>query len=310
MGLEEFTFYLSDFINEFPNLKEIQFSTNLSLNNSVNLIHELCDQFAILQPEGKIKLQISIDGPAAINDFNRQVGLTNIIINNVNQLNRSNLEITTNSNLTRKNLFTFLNYSNVEEWFNFFLLNFPSNVKFGLFKPIKDVPKGVSTDGAPWDKYDGQRYAEILQWADQWKELHPEESNRFIWPTFNLNEIKVCAAGAPNYMIALSPTGEQAFCHRGVWEQQYFNDETKIRGINLTEIFDFLMNHYELYKDLLSIDDFKKSMLIYINLNWCPYLWSSDAGSLYAFWFSGEIPLLYNGAMNTLLKWSKEYANN
>ena len=70
------------------------------------------------------------------------------------------------------------------------------------------------------------------------------------------------------------------------------------------------MDYYDTYKNFISIDDFKSSMLIYINLNWCPYLWNFGPGALEALWFSNEIPLLYNGAMNILLKWSKEYANS
>lgn len=310
LGLEEFIFYLSDFVKEFPNLQEIQFSTNLSLDNSVKLIHELYDQFIILQPKGKIKIQISIDGPITINDYNRQNGLTQTILNNVSKLNRSNLIITTNSNFTRKSLFSFIKYENIEEWFNFFLTNFPSNVKFGLFKMIKDIPPGARMTGTCWNETDGQRYAQLLQWADQWRELHPEESQRFIWPEFKLNKLKICAATAPNYMIALSPTGEQALCHRGVWEQQFLNEDNPIRNINLTDIYSYLMDYYNSYKDIITIDDFKESMLIYVNLNWCPYLWNFGPGSLEALWFSNEIPLLYNGAMNILLKWSKEYANS
>lgn len=316
LGLEEFISYLPDFIKNFPNLKEIQLSSNFIIDNASELINKLCHRFNEWQPEGIVKLQISIDGPEKITDYNRGPGVTDIIVSNINKLYSNNLYITTNSNFSRKNLFSFLTYDDMENWFNFFLDNFPENIKFSLFKmnktnimPIGCIPDDEKID--IWSNDDGVRYAKILSWADRWRKENPELAKRFIWPDYKTNILSICAAGQPENMIALSPQGEKAICHRAIWEGVYDSDNREISQINLTNIYDYLMDQYQYYKDYLPIKDFKESMNIYISLNWCPYLFGYfDIGTLNTVWFSNEIPLLYNGAMNTLLKWSKEYGQN
>lgn len=307
LELNSFISALPSFIENFPKLREISFNTNLATDDCVQIIHRLCDKFKELQPDGIIKIQVSIAGPTALNDYGRAVGLTETILENIQALNRPNLQITTNSIFTRKNLYSFIEYKNVEEWFDFFLRNFPQTVKFKLFSMIKDISPGASLTGTYWNDFDGQRYAQVLQWADQWRTSHPEESKRFIWPEYRINLLDTCDVTLPNNIITLSPTGQQALCHRGVYEQRFVDDEHPVRAIDLSQAYRYLTDRYnESYKDYMNIVDFKQSMLIYINLNWCPYLWSFGPGMLESFWFSNEIPLLYNGAMNILLKWSRE----
>lgn len=317
LGLEEFIFYLPDFIQNFPNLNEIQLSSNFTLSNSSQLIINLCEQLSILKKDFfTVKLQVSIDGPEVINDYNRGIGTTNSVIaslnNLVNPYKNIDLKIITNSIFDKKGLFYFTSYEKIEEWFNFFLDNFSINIKHGLFRaartpnPILVADPYLFPDNS-WTDLEGERYAQILTWADQWRTNNPEDAKRFIWPDYKINELNICAVAKPHNSIAISPNGEFSLCHRGVYENVPLAEN--IPEINLTKIFTNLMEYYPLYENKISLDDFKSSMLIYINLNWCPYMWSLS-GRIGEYWFTNEIPLLYNGAMNILLKWSNEYANN
>lgn len=317
LGLEEFIFYLPDFIQNFPNLNEIQISSNFTLSNSTQLILNLCEQLSILKKDNFIvKLQISIDGPEIINDYNRGSGTTNSIIAFLNNLSNPypniDLKIITNSTLDRKGLFYFTSYEKVEEWFDFFLDNFNLNIKHKLFRAAKTPLSLLNADPTikfdSWDNDDGIRYAKILEWADIWRKNNPQDAQKFIWPDYEENILKLCIAGQPNNLIAMSPTGNLGMCHRAIYEESYLRDD--VPEIILSKIFAKLMEYYPLYKDKISLENFKTSMIIYLNLNWCPYMWSLSGNRLNENWFINEIPLLYNGAMNILLKWSNEYGHN
>lgn len=303
--------YLPEFLSTFPNLKEIQLSSNFSLENSAQLINTLCQEIEQYNKLFTIKLQISVDGPKEINDFNKGIDITNKTIYQVNQLkmnyNNVNLIVTTNSILQYKGLYYFTSYEKIEEWFNFFLINFPNNIKHGLFRvnktPIHLIGTNRNSEN-PWTKEDGLRYAQVLNWVDTWRSNNPTLINRFIWPIYKINILQICAVTQPNNIISLSPSGEIKFCHRDIYEEP--PQVKDLSNINLTNVYDYLTDQYYLYKDKISLNDFKDSMLIYINLNWCPYLWTLSNRKIDMEWFTNEIPLLYNGAMNILLKWSKE----
>jgi len=156
IGLDDFIFYLSDFYREFPNINTIQISTNFTLPNSAELINTLSARLYTFNPEARIKLQISIDGPQWINDFNRGEGTTQKILNNIALLDMqyNNIDIVTNSVLYTKGLYGIVSYELMEDWFNFFLNNFPTDVKFGLFRFEKK--------DTPFTDEDGARAAQLL----------------------------------------------------------------------------------------------------------------------------------------------------
>lgn len=303
LGMTEFINYLPQFIETFPNLHEIQFSSNYVIEESYNIIKLLTKTISEnTNKQFTIKLQLSIDGPIEINDNNRGVGSTTALLNNLSNYYSSIydnviLDIKTNSTFYRQNLFSFLSYNDVENWFNFFLNNFPSNIKFGIFRPAKEVI---------WNNDDGIRYAQILEWANQWKINHPEEAKRFIWFSLKPDKLKLCAAGVKDELIAIAPNGKIGMCYQAILNGFYINKQSKYPLINLTRVYDYLMDQYIYYKDKISLDDFKRSLNLYISIMWCPYynIIKDTIGK--NTWFTKTLPLYYNGAMNILLQWSEE----
>ena len=307
IGLDDFIFYLSDFYREFPNINTIQISTNFTLPNSAELINTLSAHLHTFNPEARIKLQISIDGPQWINDFNRGEGTTQKILNNVALLDMqyNNIDIVTNSVLYTKGLYGIISYELMEGWFNFFLNNFPTDVKFGLFRFEKK--------DTPFTDEDGARAAQLLAWADQWRTQNPAAASRFIWPDYKPYTLSICSAVAPNGLLALSPSCEQAICHQAIWEGY---DRLNVSQINFSAISQALMNNYPNFKDNITLEDFKESLSIYTSIMWCPLRAAnpSDAMSMGDFsidaTFMYAMPLYYNGAMNILLKWSRNYGQS
>ena len=302
LGMLDFINFLPQFIETFPNLHEIRFSTNGTFEQTSDLIKMLTRIIAEnTDRQFDIKIQLSVDGPKELNDNNRGTGTTEALLKNMvyySIFNNVHLKVNTNSTFYRQNLFSFISYEDVENWFNFFLNNFPENVQFGLFRPAKEVF---------WNKDDGIRFAQILNWANEWKDNHPEEAKRFIWSTVKNSQLTLCAAGVKGEAIAMSPNGDLALCYLAALDGNYITENTKYESINLTNIYDYLMDQYVNYKDTISVEDYRKSLNIYISDMWCPY-WA-NLKDIFGpkTWFMRDMPLYYNGAMNILMQWSDEY---
>lgn len=308
--LQSFLNYLSNFISTFKNLKSIKLSSNFTRFNSANLIQRLGNIiYESINKNIIIDLQISLDGPKEINDYNRGQNITNTIITQLNTLleNYPNyypkLRITTNSIFSYVTLHKFNEYKDIENWFSFYLNNFQTNkenieIKFNLFKPIKDNTNPPSEE-------DGIQYARLLQWADEYRINYPEKSKYFIWPIYKLNCLSLCAAGQPQGIIALSPSGEPCLCHRAVWEDKLLpttkEDEKLMPALKLSQLYQNILFNYKYFNSYISYEDFKKSLTIYINLNYCPFEYIYGIDQFYI-----NIPLYYSGAMNILMKWSRE----
>lgn len=123
MLLNDFVLNIADLVAEFPKLKEFSFSTNM-LENHMSIV-EFANE---LKKYGKIKLkiQISLDGPASITDKNRHKNATNKIVNNFKDVysrigNYNNLEITFKPTITADNLQNdFDTTKKIKEWYEFF----------------------------------------------------------------------------------------------------------------------------------------------------------------------------------------------
>lgn len=308
--LQSFLNYLPNFISTFKNLKSIKLSSNFTRFNSANLIQRLGNIiYESINKNIIIDLQISLDGPEEINDYNRGQNVTDTIIRQLNVLLENyptyypQLKITTNSTFSYVMLHKFNEYKDIENWFSFYLNNIRTDkenieIKFNLFKPIKD------NTNPPFEE-DGIQYAKLLQWADEYKTNYPEESKHFIWPIYKFNSLSLCAAGQPQGIIALSPSGEPYLCHRAVWEAKPLptteEGEKLMPALKLSQLYQNILFHYKYFNSYISYEDFKKSLTIYINLNYCPFEYIYGIDQFYI-----NIPLYYSGAMNILLKWSRE----
>ncbi len=307
--LEEFTGYWGDFITNFPNISEIQLSTNLITSSAVEKIIDLIETIDNnIEHNLTLNLQVSLDGNESINGFNRQLNITNNVINNINnlttylknnQLTYVNCLIHTYSVFLKKTLTLFNSYEDIENWFDFFLDSFDTDiVKFSLFK--------LDIQSLDWTKEEALKFAQIMEWIDLWRTNNPIDKEYFTWPIFPHNELKICAAALQYGTITLDPTGEKILCHREIADGYKARNS---KDIKLTEIYSLLTKQYYKYKDYISEKDFNDSLNIYINLYWCPYQYTKS-WDMPREWFLFPMDLYYYGAMNILLKWSREYDDN
>lgn len=302
----EFLIYWETFNIYFPNLNEIQFSTNLlngSVENIINMAETIDND---INHNLTLRFQISIDGDSKINDFNKQYNCCEEITNNLlelldyidnNNLNFVNFDISTHSVLTKETLQLFNSYQDIDNWFNFFINTFNNeNIKFRLFK--------VEYLSHPqiWELKDAEHFSDIISWVDIWKNENKEKAKRIIWPDYKINELKICAAGQPQGTISLSPSGEIMLCHRNLFSAIKF---PILKPIDLTEVYSLLENRYSLYKDYISKEDFLASLNIFISMIWCPVLYAGEF-DFPQNWIYQPMDIYYRGAMNTILKWSKE----
>ncbi len=303
----EFLTFWETFNIYFPNLNEIQFSTNL-LNSSVENIINMAETIDNnINHNLTLHFQISIDGDSRINDFNKKYKCGEEIINNAlnlfnyidnNNLNYVNFDMTTHSILTKESILLFKSYQDIENWFNFFLNTFQNeNIKFKLFKPEYEGR------AIRWSAKEAEHFAQIMNWIDIWRETNVEAAKKFIWPDYKINELKLCAAGQPQEILSLSPSGEIMLCHRCIFDEQKYPNT---KPINLTELYTLCNDRYSFYKNYISQKDFQESLNIFISMIWCPYSYVKNSLFLDQ-WISIPMDIYYRGAINTLLKWSKEY---
>ena len=306
LGLGEFIDYIPNFIETFPYWKELYFSTNLALNNSDTLIQNLYQTLdKYVNHKFIIKIQISLDGPKDITDYHRGAQVTELILNNLNKINQLNfnsskisIQFFINSVLSKETLYYIKTYKDIENWFDFFLNNISDNIKIGLPKiNINDI----------WTDEDGIQYGQILKWMDIWRKIHPIEAERFNWLDYKPFSLKLCAAVSDYNQIALSPQGDLGLCHRAILEGLYLN-EHNVHQVNFTTVIEHLSKEYMKYKDIISREDFLESLYIYVSIIWCPFDGRYDNGYLNN--FQSAMPLYYNGAMNILLKWSRQYGQS
>lgn len=292
IDLQEFIDSLPSFTSTFPNLKFVSLYINFFNEDDVQRIQQLSKLMS--QLKSSLQLHINIE-------ISQKLSKQSDLLVNLKQLsNLSNTVIYLDQKLTRKVLFSFTSYDDVTNYFDELLENLPNNIKILFFNPAKYTAQGANNPGLYWDDYDGERYSQLLFWADEWRQKN--NNSQIIWPNLKSK----CDVTDYNGTIAISPTGELSLCHRGIWEGTWFTDETIVEILDTNKFASYLIAQYDMYKNNMSLSDFKESIPIYINLNWCPYLYSFGPQMPQALWFSNEIPLLYNGAMNILLKWSRE----
>lgn len=313
LGLAEFTKHFRDIVQLMPNLNTISFSSNFTYSILTSILLNFIQTISQYKKNFTINIQISIDGYSEINDLNRGKDGVNFILKNFNQLiklipeNNIQINFSTNSCFGRNNIYMIEEYEDVSNWFDFFLNNFICNkknihIQHKLFKPI---------EGISWTNEDGKHFAQLLYWANQWRENHPEESKKFIWLDYKPNELIICANAHPYDTLSLTSNGKETLCHKATWENHLLSEKLDengnytVPGINLTKLIGYIKPYYKQYSEYLNQVEFMQASMIYINLNFCPYdyIYHDDWKEVFLY----QIPLWYNGAMNILLEWSKKY---
>ena len=258
LHIERFLNNRKKWLDSFPHVNKISWSTNFVVKDQVELIQNFINQISADYPERDwlFECQISIDGPKEMNDFGRGKGVTQIIINNFKklcsiQLNNPhiNFKVSFKPTLSRET-FQFLSTpEQVKSWFKFFSDNFflpykESKAPFSFFMGIFNCASPVT-----WTENDGKIYAniiknialvedEIISSYPGWDIFHtlvpdagtildgaiPKDLLRYS--TFNEflkdnTHEYICngCCGVLHYSLTLIPHNKYTVCHRGIFDE-------------------------------------------------------------------------------------------
>ena len=258
LHIERFLDNSKKWLDNFPNVNKISWSTNFVVSNQVKLIEDLINNISVNYPNRNwvFECQISIDGPENMNDFGRGAKVTQTIIDNFKQLclikiNNPNakLKVSFKPTLSRETFLFLSTPKQVRQWFKFFSDNF--------FKPFKELKApfslflGIFNCASPvnWTAADGKIYAKILEniasvedeiinsypgW-DLFPTLVPDAGT--ILENLPLDEVLKYASfddflkhnsheficngccGALHYSLTLIPHNKYTICHRGIFDE-------------------------------------------------------------------------------------------
>jgi len=258
--------FIIDCVQNFPDLKEISFSTNLLTN--IDVIIDFVKQLSVLSKRLKFKLQISVDGPSFITDENRMEGASKKILNNfctlLNKLNMVNLnellvELKVKSTFSKENI-RLLNEdkSKIKQYFEYFknmqiqfkTINKQKQVSFrNTYSPTLVVPgKYTSEDGKQLAiffknlremKYPNTYYFRFKKVFDHWNRL-------------NVNPAMfTCSGGDSNSGVGID--NDLHICHRTFYLNcdEYLNSILTQKDIDNWDVslfedkkIDFIRNRY------------------------------------------------------------------
>ena len=307
IGLENFSNTFDEYVKTFPNLFEVHTSSNMSFSN--NGINKLLNRMSIFKDRlFKFKLQVSIDGPDEINNFNRnsttKTNLNEIIINNVidliNFVNENDykniiVEIKFKPTLSIDMLNNFLQTKDdIVKYFRYFeylidlfreKVTSPNLIFVGPPLPNFAVP-GMYT------QKDGKIFSKFVELC---KEIEQENKNmkvfkyynNILWfkrhldDTFNdfLNDtitIEHCSACRGQFCIDSNDNIHA--CHRGFLDsnENYIDNSCNVKDL---KIIDQNRRSYELSKKLsrFNLNEFKnnnhlKDQINDININKDTYM--------------------------------------
>ncbi len=231
---------LEDYKKAFPNLTNINMSSNYTLPNFIDNVTELLDAMGkIKNTNWKFHLQCSIDGSKSITDTNRGQGTTDKIINNLNLLKKLSipdnvcLTVANKSTISKEQFDELSNYESVKDYMEYLqnILSFTGkNKSFWATAPTCVEPYY-------YNKADGVKFSKVIE--------------NFI--TLSKETNKLCIPYVRNRKIILSEYMRGGFC--GQCEQCV----TMLPNNKYVSChrcgFDIIPKHYEIrtaeYKELL-----------------------------------------------------------
>lgn len=252
IGLPRFTPQFKEFLYYLPRFSSVDFSTNLTLTNSIKLIEDLIDEINNNyngEKKFRLTIQISVDGPEELNDFNRGKGTTKKILENFNKLLKIKkrekvfLEVTTKPTLSTDSFDLFQTEEDVYNYYNFFEQNF-YNAYLKNNVGIDSFFLGVPNYAEPFDysKEDGIRFAKICELFESVSKQNSFKgfSNRSLLPyvsryPISLNNLNreytySCGGGCGKiiYDCCMIPKNKFSVCHRSLFDSyvEYHNSAT------------------------------------------------------------------------------------
>jgi len=188
LTIKYFNNFYKKAIAEFPKLKKISLSSNFStnINNLSNFIKNL-SQDRIFD----IYIQISLDGPYWITDYNRRNGKTDIIISNILKLleNLNSCDFNHNIHMNFKptwsidNINYMLNNDKIEDYYIFFDNLISNMIKINKNKNVNIYPNSCNPTIVCIDNYsseDGKKffelYSKIIKINNKFYNINPDIS--------------------------------------------------------------------------------------------------------------------------------------
>lgn len=283
MGLSRFAETIDEYLVHFKNLYRISFSTNMTYGNKG--IYQLLEKLASYKDRSFfVSIQISIDGPKEINNYNRKgykdnVDINEIIIENTfklidyfNEKDFKNIVMEQNfkPTLSMDIIHNFLKtQENIIEYFCYFeelvdLFRKRNNSLNFLFQnpalPNMAVPgEYTSQDGKDFAEFvkkcilimKRNRVEHIFKYYDEliWFKGHIDYTKQML----RTGEIEQCLCGACRGQYCIDSNGKLHLCHRGFLDSNdnYIKESCATQDINVFKQTD---RQYTLSKKLTSFD--------------------------------------------------------
>lgn len=221
-GFSRFSSVIRDLFIEYPTLYRITFSSNFCNDNLVNEIKSLTDVVYPVCNNLQLDIQISIDGPAYINDINRGNGVTEKIEENFKKVlefckklphsiittfsTKSTLTIEQIDNLTKNN--------KIKEYFDYF---YNTIYKYNRIHDniIVQIPYLTPTLPYYFTQEDGKTYAKFIEKVSE----YAVESKFNIRDKFDLTSFPCRIRNRIIYDKTFIPNGvysKYGFCGLGI----------------------------------------------------------------------------------------------
>ena len=272
---------LKSMIKYYPNLNTIMFSSNLTTSCFIEQLSQLISLLNQFNKEINIQLQMSIDGPTYLNDFNRGNNTTKLFTDNFSKLiSKVDILLPNEKNVSLNCFFkpTLDSYSirllqskeKIIEYYKFFEeykkiseLAKTTKFNFNLAIPNTACP-------SPHTKEDGLLFANLCKLSYE-IEQDNKENNIFTYyqsiMPFNRKSNKkdtynYGTCGTTRNTIGLLPNKMLSGCHNGFVElisdyKKYCNEETP-EGQNSTLDFNLFLNNQHNNKMVFPYKDLEK----------------------------------------------------
>ena len=244
--MERFIKVIPEFLTTFKNVNTIDWSTNFTLPNQVNVISQLIEECSKYY-QGKAPLildcQISIDGYPEMNDFGRGQGVTEKFLQNFRDLckisynpQKIQLHVHTKPTLSRETFHFMDTPEKCYKWFDFFDKEMNKVHDQAQAQWMYTSSLWNCAQPTEWTEEDGKVYAHILQnilsvqdkvfqtcpsWKANYLTLIPEANIIASTDGKECNmSCKQCGGGCGVLSHSITPIPQDRYtaCHRGIFD--------------------------------------------------------------------------------------------
>lgn len=259
IGMDRFIPKVNEFKELLPNFNWIDFSTNLTLPNAVDIIEDLLNAISFNKNFTNknwcnIDLQISIDGPEELNDSSRGKGVTSKILDNYNRLlkikvpDNIKLAISTKPTLSMDSIESFKSLDYVNNYYKFFDTEFYEKYLLDNKSDNLRLFLGIANYAEPYDytTQDGLQLAEVYKVFEEashknnFKGFYRRSLVPYVsrYPILASNLKKsFCyecggACGKIVFDACLIPKNKYAVCHRSLFDGYVDYHNSRIGGVD------------------------------------------------------------------------------